>query len=477
MNTTSSTLTQPPATTPPFDQLAAGLRGRIVLPGDADYDAVRAVFNGMIDRRPAALVRCRDAADVVAAMRFATAHDLTVAVRGGGHNAGGLGLADDALVIDLAEMRGTLVEPERGIVRVEGGCTLHDVDHATVPFGLAVPFGFFSSAGVGGLTLGGGVSPYLGRRYGLTIDSLIEAEVVLADGSLVMASESERPDLFWALRGGGGNFGVVTAFTFRCHPVGEQGTVVGGPVLYDLADTGAVMRWYRDLLPTLPEELGGFLATLVVPATAPFPEELWDRRVCGIVWCWTGAADRAEEVLAPLRTWGSPLMAGLMEMPFTAMQSMFDGLLPPGLQWYWRADFFNDLSDEAIAVHEEYAAKIPTAESTMHLYTMGGAAVRVPADATAFPFRSDGFAGVIVGVDPDPANAELITTWTKEYWAALHALSAGTVYSNFLMEEGEERARAAYGDSYPGLQHVKRRYDPGNVFHVNQNIKPTEELR
>jgi FAD/FMN-containing dehydrogenase len=469
-----STITTSPDTADqaPYDELATGLRGYIIRPGDADYDAARAVHNGMIDRRPAALVRCRDAADVVAAVRFATAYGLTVAVKGGGHNAGGLGVADDALVIDLAEMRGTLVEPERGLVRVEGGCTLHDVDHATVPFGLAVPFGFFSSAGVGGLTLGGGISPYLGRRYGLTVDSLVEADVVLADGSLVKASESERPDLFWALRGGGGNFGVVTSFTFRCHQVGEHGTVVGGPVFYDLADTRAVMRWYRDILPTLPEELGGFIATLTVPSGPPFPEDLWGRKVCGIVWCWTGAADRADEVLAPLCDHGSPLLVALMEMPFSAMQSMFDAGLPPGLQWYWRADFFDDLTDEAIAVHERYAARLPTPDSTMHLYPMGGAGARVPADATSFPYHGDGWTGVMVGVDADPANAELLAAWAKEYWEELHPLSTGGAYSNFLMEEGADRARASYGESYPRLQEVKRRYDPDNVFHLNQNITP-----
>lgn len=282
-----------------------GFQGTLLEPGDAGYDEARAVYNGSIDRRPRLIARCAGVDDVVAAVTTARERGLTVAVRGGGHNAGGLGVWDDALVVDLAGMRSVDVDPSRMTVRVEGGALLKDVDSATVPEGLAVPFGFFSSAGVGGLTLGGGISPYLGRRRGLTIDCLLEAEVVLADGSVITASGTERPDLFWALRGGGGNFGVVVAFTFRCHPVGEQGTVVGGPVFYDIADTPAVLGWFRDILPTLPEELGGFFATATVPDTAPFPEELWGRKVCGIVWCWTGSADRAEEVLAPLRSWGS----------------------------------------------------------------------------------------------------------------------------------------------------------------------------
>jgi FAD/FMN-containing dehydrogenase len=449
-----------------------GFRGDLLEPGDPGYDDARAVYNGMIDRQPRLIARCLDAADVRAAVDAARDRGLTLAVRGGGHSAGGLGVWDDALVVDLAPMRAVRLDPETRTVQVEGGALLKDVDQATVSHGLAVPFGFFSSAGVGGLALGGGISPYLGRRYGLSVDSLLAADVVLADGSLVTASQTERPDLFWALRGAGGNFGVVTSFTFRCHPVGEAGTVVGGPVFYDLADTAAVMRWYRDLLPTLPEELGGFVATLTVPAVAPFPEELWGRKVCGIVWCWTGGADRAEEVLAPVRSWGSPLMVGLAEMSFAEMQGMFEPLNPPGMQWYWRSDFYDDLTDDAIAVHEKYAAALPTPESTMHLYPMDGATSRPAADATAFPYRGDGWTGVIVGVDPDPAGAESIAAWTKDYWAELRPMSTGGVYVNFLMEEGADRARASYGANFRRLQQVKRRYDPDNLFHINQNIPP-----
>ncbi len=464
-------LATPGRLTAPYDDLAAQLRGPLVTPDHPEYDQARRVYNGMIDRYPSAVARVHDAIDVRACVLFAREHGLDLAVRGGAHNAAGLGTWDGALVIDMSGLRSTTVSPEERTVRVDPGCTWADVDHATVGFGLATPCGFLGSTGVAGLTLGGGIG-YLTRRFGLTVDNLLAADVVLADGSFVTADETSHPDLFWALRGGGGNFGVVTSFTFRCHPIGEHGTVIGGPVLYDIADTGAVMRWYRDLLPTLPEELSGWIAELTIPPAPPFPEDLWGRKACGIVWCYTGPHDRADEVLAPVKSFGSPLLMGIHELPFTALQTAFDPLYPAGLQWYWRADFFREISDEAIAVHEKYGAMLPTGHSTMHLYPVGGAAARVGSGDTAFAYRDGGWAGVIVGVDPDPANAERISTWAKDYWTELHPTSAGSAYVNFLMQEGDERVRAAYRDNYPRLQAVKRRYDPENLFHVNQNISP-----
>jgi FAD/FMN-containing dehydrogenase len=344
--------------------------------------------------------------------------------------------------------------------------------HATVAFGLATPSGFIASTGVGGLALGGGIG-YLSRRYGLTVDNLVSAEVVLADGRLVVADETTNTDLFWALRGGGGNFGVVTSFTFRCHPIGEGGTIIGGPVLYDVADTAEVMTWYRELLPSLPEELNGWIGVLTIPPAAPFPENLWGRKAVGIIWCYTGPHDRADEVLAPVKEFGSPLLVGLHDMPFTTLQRAFDGLYPAGLQWYWRADFFEEITDEALDVHMKYGAQLPTGHSTMHMYPIDGAASRVPEDATAFAYRNGGWAGVIVGVDPDPANAAAITEWTKAYWTELHPTSAGGGYVNFLMDdEGTDRVRASYRGNYDRLAEIKGRYDPGNVFHLNQNIPP-----
>ena len=455
----------------PYEKLIPALRGDLIRPGQPGYDAARAVYNAMIDKRPASIARCRDVADVIACVRFGREHGVELAVRGGGHNAGGLGVADDALVIDLSPMRGTTVDPVRRTVRADGGCTWGDVDHATVAFGMATPSGFLSTTGVGGLTLGGGIG-YLSRRFGLTVDNLLAADVVLADGTLVTATQSTHRDLFWALRGGGGNFGVVTSFTFRCHDIGENGTVIGGPVLYDIADAPEVMRWYRELLPALPEELSGWLGLLTVPPAPPFPETLWGRKACGIVWCYTGPHDRADDVLEPVRSYGSPLLVGLHDLPFTALQSAFDGLYPAGLQWYWRSDFFTEISDAAIEVHRTYGARLPTGHSTMHLYPIDGAVTRVPADATAFAYRDGGWAGVIVGVDPDPGNAGLITDWCRGYWRDLHPMSAGGAYVNFLMGEGQDRIRAAYRGNYDRLAQIKARYDPGNLFHVNQNIEP-----
>jgi hypothetical protein len=454
-----------------LQSLADQLRGDLIGPDDPGYDQARAVYNAMIDRRPAVIAKVRDAVDVRACVQFAREHDLTIAVRGGGHNAAGLGVWDDALVIDLSLMRSTTVDPVNRTVRVDAGCTWGDVDHATVGFGMATPSGFLASTGVAGLTLGGGIG-YLTRRFGLTVDNLVAADLVLADGSFVTASEQTRSDLFWALRGGGGNFGVVTSFTFRCHDIGENGSVVGGPVLYDFADTAAVMRWYRELVPSLPEELSGWLGLITIPPAPPFPEHLWGRKACAIVWCYTGPHDRADAVLEPIRSFGSPLLVGLHEMPFTALQSAFDGLYPAGLQWYWRADMFAEISDAAIDVHVKHGARLPTGHSTMHLYPIDGAAARVPEDATAFPYRGGGWAGVIVGVDPDPANAGLISQWARDYWDELHPTSVGGAYVNFLMDEGEARVRASYRGNYERLAQAKRRYDPENVFHVNQNIRP-----
>ncbi len=467
------TTTSAGTATAPYQELAAALRGDLITPGDPWYDQARAVYNAMIDKYPAAIARCRDVADVITCVRFGRDHDVELAVRGGGHNAAGLGVWDGALVIDLSLLRSTTVSPGNHTVRADGGCTWGDVDHATVTFGMATPSGFLSSTGVGGLTLGGGIG-YLTRRFGLTVDNLLAADVVLADGTFVTASESSHPDLLWALRGGGGNFGVVTSFTFRCHDIGEAGTIIGGPVLYDLADTPDVMRWYRDLLPSLPEELNGWIGLLTIPPAPPFPEDLWGRKACGIVWCYTGPHEAAGAVLEPVRAYGSPLLVGLHAMPFNVLQSAFDALYPAGLQWYWRADFFTGISDAAIDVHVRYGEKLPTGHSTAHLYPIDGAASRVPADATAFAYRDGGWAGVIVGVDPDPASAGLISRWAREYWEALHPLSAGGAYVNFLMNEGQDRVRASYRGNYARLAQVKRRYDPGNVFHVNQNIQPAD---
>jgi len=451
-----------------FTSLGETLHGTLIQPTDPGYDEARAVYNAMIDRRPAAIARCADAADVMTCISFAREHGLTVSVRGGGHNAGGLGVWDDALVIDLSQMRGIDVDPENRTVRVQGGCTWSDVDHATGPFGLSVPCGIISTTGVGGLTLGGGIG-YLARRAGLTIDNIVSADVVLADGTQVRASADSHPDLLWALRGGGGNFGVVTSFTFRAHPVS---TVLAGPVLYDLSDTAPVLRWYREVLPDLPEDINGWFGLLTIPAGPPFPEELWGRKACGIVWCCSADPARAEEAMAPLRAFGTPLLDGMMPMPLSMMNAAFDALYPPGHQWYWRADFVGEISDAAIAVHEKFGALLPTPQSSMHLYPIDGAVHKVRSDESAFAYRDAGWAAVIVGVDPDPALAGKLREWAVAYQEALHPTALEGAYVNFMMDEGQERVRASYGANYDRLTRIKSVYDPTNFFHVNQNIAP-----
>ena len=453
-----------------IEQLRASVRGAIVQPGDASYESARLVYNRMIDKRPALIVRCVDVADVIAAVDYARTNNLLTAIRGGGHNGGGLGTCEGGLVIDLSPMRGVHVDPADRTVRVEGGAVWADVDHATHPFGLAVPCGFISSTGVGGLTLGGGIG-YLTRECGLTIDNLLSADLVLADGSVVTADETTHADLFWALRGGGGNFGVVTSFEFRAHPVR---TVYAGPTFWPLEQTVEVMQAYRTFILGAPEYVNGFFAFLTIPPSPMFPEHLHLKKVCGIMWASDGPAAKAAAATEPMRRVGKPLLDFQAEMPLPAVNSLFDGLYPPGLQWYWRADFVKELSDEAIRRHAEHGAALPTMHSTMHLYPIDGAAHRVGRNDTAFSYRDANWAQVIVGVDPDPANAPGITKWCKEYFDDLHPYSTGGAYVNFLMEEGQDRVRASYRDNYDRLVEIKSRYDPKNLFRVNQNLRPVD---
>jgi len=448
----------------------ATLRGALITPQDTNYDEARKLYNAMIDKHPALIAQCVDTADVIAAINFGREQNLTLAVRGGGHNGAGLGICDGGLVVDLSRMRSIRVDPQERTVRVEGGCTWGDVDHATHPFGLAVPTGFLSTTGVGGLTLGGGLG-YLTRRYGLTIDNLLSVDMVLADGRFVTADANENADLFWAVRGGGGNFGVVTSFLFQGCPVS---TVYGGPIFWPLEQAKKVMRFWRDLILTGPEELNGWFGFHTVPPVDMFPAEHHLKKMAVITWCYTGDLNKAEDVFKPIRAVAPPTMDFAGPIPLPALQSMFDGLYPPGLQWYWNADFFNELSDKAIDLHIQHASQLPTGHSAMHLYPINGAAHRVGQTDTAWSFRDANFAQVIVGVDPDPDNNERMIKWSKDYWLALHSHSAGGAYVNMIMEEGQDRIRAAYRDNYPRLAAVKQKYDPTNLFHVNQNIEPKE---
>ena len=448
----------------------ATLRGQLIGPGDSGYNDARKVYNGMIDRRPRLIARCTDVADVIAAVNFGRNNKLLISIRGGGHNAGGLGVCDDGLVIDLSPMRYVRVDPKKKTILAGGGALWGDVDHAGHPFGLSVPSGIISTTGVGGLTLGGGVG-HLTRNYGLSIDSLLAVEMVLADGKFVTASTRENSDLFWAVRGGGGNFGVVTSFLFKAHPIH---TNYAGPMLWPIEDTIEVMRWYRKFIGKAPRELNGFFAVLTVPPGPPFPEHLHLKKMCGVVWCYSGPIKNAAKVFEPIRAFKEPALDLVGPIPHPVMQSMFDPLFVSGLQWYWKADFVRELSDEAIALHLEHGSRMPTMLSTMHLYPIDGAAARIKNKATAWAYRDAKWAAVIVGVDPDPANKEKITTWARDYWTALHPHSAPGAYVNFMMDEGEDRVKASYGKNYDRLAKIKKKYDRNNLFRVNQNIKPAK---
>lgn len=450
------------------ERLAATVRGEVIQPGNPSYDTARRVYNGMINRHPRLVVRCVDVADVITAVHFAREHELVLAVRGGGHNAAGLGTCDDGVVIDLSRMRGVHVEAAGRVVRVEGGCIWADVDHATHAFGLATPSGIISSTGVGGLALGGGFG-HLSRRYGLTCDNLLSADVVTADGRLVTASAEEHPDLFWGLRGGGGNFGIVTSFAFRLHPVS---TVLGGPIFYPIERAGEVLRFFRDYIAEAPEEMSAFLGFHLAPPAPFVPEPLHEKPVVIIVACYSGPLDEGERLAKPLREIVPPAIDLLAPIPYPTLQSMFDALQPPGLQHYWKADFDRELSDEAIGVHLAYGPRVPSVPSLMHLYPLDGAVQRVGPTETAFSFRDGGFAHVVLATNADPEPMPAYMAWAREYWSALHPFSAGGAYVNFLMDEGEDRVRATYGENYPRLAALKATYDPMNLFRVNQNIRP-----
>lgn len=455
-----------------IQQLATAVRGEIVQPGDASYDAARTVYNAMIDRRPRLILRCTDVADVIAGVNFARDNNVLLAIRGGGHNGPGLGTCDDGLVLDLAPMNGIRIDPEQRTARVEGGAKLGDLHHASQAFGLATPSGIISTTGVGGITLGGGIG-HMTRQFGLAIDNLLEADVVLADGRFVTASESQNADLFWALRGGGGNFGVVTSFVFKLHPAGM---VYAGPMLWPLERSAEVLKWYREFIPNASTDLNGFFAFLTVPPAPPFPDDLQGKKVCGVVWCYTGPLDQAEATFAPIRSqFGPPALDWVGPLPHAGLNSMFDPIYPPGDQWYWKADFVKEIPDEAVDIHVKFGETLPTWKSTMHLYPIDGVASRMAKDATAWNYRDAKWGMVMVGVSSDPADNDQMIAWTRNYWNELHPFSAGGAYVNMMMDaadEGQDRVRASYGANFDRLAAIKQKYDPGNLFRVNQNIKP-----
>lgn len=446
-----------PGTTP--STASTRLSGSVIRRGDAGYDDARKVWNGMIDRSPAIIVRCGSTDDVVAAVNFAREHGLLVAVRGGGHNAAGLGSCDDGIVIDLSGMRGVTVNAERRIARVQGGARWREMDAATHAHGLATTGGLISTTGVGGLTLGGGLG-WLMRSYGLAADNVIGVEIVTADGEVRRANATENPDLFWGVRGGGGNFGVVTMFEFRLHPVH---TVYGGMLVYPVARAPEILRRYRDLAAAASDELTMFAGLMTSPDGIP---------IVAVLSCYNGPAAMAEQAIQPLRDLG-PVADQVSEMTYPALQSMLDEGFPNGLQVYWRSDFLTGLPDQAIDALCDAFSSVTSPLSALLVEQFGGAVARIPADETAFAHRDSLFNLAVISRWTDPTTAEQHKDWSRGASAAMQPFTSGGAYVNYLGAEGSERVRAAYGPAkYERLVALKRKYDPTNLFRVNQNIRP-----
>jgi FAD binding domain/Berberine and berberine like len=451
------------------DELKSAFRGELIRPGDASYDEHRKVWNGSIDRRPALIARCAGVADVIAAVRFARRAQLPVAVRSGGHSFPGLSVADNAIVIDLRQMRGIRVDPEARTARVQAGALWEDVDHETQAFGLAMTGGIVTHTGVAGLTLGGGIG-WLQRKLGLTIDHLLRVDVVTAQGELVRASEQENDDLFWGVRGGGGNFGIVTEFEFRLHSVGP--TVVAGPVFWPISESPKVLRFYRDWIAEGPDEL----MTLVMHRKAPplpfVPAELHGKLIVGVACCYSGPVEEGEKVVRPLKELGSPVVDACVPKPYVTHQAMLNPSFPHDWWYYVRSCDVAELTDDVIDITVEHSMQIQSPDTSFPIWQLGGAVSRVDDDATAFNNRHAGHAFNIVGVTRTQQGFDEEREWARSFWSALEPHQT-SVYVNFLMEEGEERIREAYGpEKYDRLKALKRKYDPDNFFRINQNIPP-----
>ena len=439
---------------------ASSLRGDLIRPGDAEYENARHIWNALIDKHPGAVAKCVGTQDVVAAVNFARENDILVAVRGGGHNVGGRALCDDGLVIDLSRMRGVYVDPKAQTARVQGGATLGDVDAETHLHGLAVPLGVISKTGVAGLTLGGGVG-WLVRKYGPTCDNVVSVEIVTADGAVRTASAKENPDLFWAIRGGGGNFGIATSFLYRAYPVS---TVLGGLVVYPRDAASDILRAYRDFMETAPEDLTVYVGLVCTPDGMP---------ATAVIPCWSGAdLSEGEQAIAPLRNLGAPLMDAVQVMPFPAMQSILDGAFPAGTRNYWKSAFVEALSEGAIDVIVARAKGMTSPMSGLLIESYGGAGGRKTSDENAFAQRNSYYSIGFMPQWTDPREDDAQIAWAKVSWEAIQPYATGGYLLNYLAEEGQEVVQAAFGSNYPRLRELKRVYDPTNFFSVNQNIQP-----
>jgi FAD/FMN-containing dehydrogenase len=453
---------------PTIDELREQVRGDVIAPGDEGYEEARRVYNAMIDRRPAVVVRPVNAGDVIAAVNFARENGIDLAIRGGGHGVPGFGTCDDGVVVDLSRMKGVRVDPAKRTAQAEGGATWGDFNAATHAFGLATTGGIISTTGVSGLTLGGGIG-YLARGLGLSCDNLISADVVTADGRFLVANENVNADLFWALRGGGGNFGVVTSLEYKLEPIKE---IYGGPMLFELDDAGDILRFYREFIADAPEEFGGFPAWQIAPPLPFIPVERHGETFLAFVACWAGPLDQGEAVLKPLHDVAPVVAEHVGPMPYPALNAAFDPLVPPGLQHYWKANFVKELTDDAIEAHLAHGPKVPVVNSTVHIYPINGACHRMAPDGTAFAYRDANFATVIAGMWPDPAANTANIKWVRDYYAATAPLSEEGGYINFMSEDDQSRIKANYKGNYDRLVDVKKKYDPDNLFHLNQNIKP-----
>ncbi|MHB1318856.1 MAG: FAD-binding oxidoreductase [Anaerolineae bacterium] len=451
------------------DRLRAVFRGPLVVPADDGYETHRRVWNGSIDRHPALIARCTGVADVMAAVRFARQHELLTAVRGGGHSFPGHSTCDGGIVIDLSPMKGARIDPEGRTAHAQAGLLLGELDHETQAFGLAVPAGIVSHTGIAGLTLGGGTG-WIQRKYGLTIDNLLAVDLVTADGQLVRASERENADLFWGVRGGGGNFGIVTEFTYRLNPLGPQ--VLAGPVFWPMEQAPGVLRFYRDWIAGCPDDLMTIVVQRKAPALPGMPPDVVGKPVIGVVACWSGPVDEGEQVLKPLKTYGSPVLDLCLPKPFVTHQASFDPSFPHGQWYYVRSCDVAGLNDAIIDIMSDYGQRIVSPITSIALWQMGGAVARVGAGETAFNGRDAGFAFNINGNTRTAEGFEAERQWARGYWSALAPYHTG-VYVNFLMTEGEGRIVQAYGaDKYERLRALKNKYDPTNLFRLNQNVAP-----
>ena len=442
-----------------IDAFSGAVAGKVIGPADPEYDNARRIWNASIDKHPGLIVRCAGAADVVQTVKFGRANDLLVSIRGGGHNVAGRALSDDGLVIDLSSMRAVFVDPAKGTARVQGGATLGDLDRETHAFGLAVPAGVVSRTGIAGLTLGGGIG-WLVRKYGLTCDNVLSFEIATADGKLLTASADENPELFWALRGGGGNFGVVTSFLFRAYPVTN---VFGGMIVHARDHARDVIKHYRDFMTSAPEELTAYAVLITTPDGHP---------AVAVVACFCGDPAEGKLVLRPLREFGSPLMDAVQLMPFPAMQKLIDGAFPEGTYNYWKSDFVREMSDEVIDLIVTHANKMKSPLSAVVIEYYGGAAGRIGVSQSAFAQRQAEYDIGYMAQWTDPAEKEVHVAWARDMADALRPHASGGHLLNFLGEESPDMIQAAFGPNYARLAQVKKKYDPTNFFSINQNIKP-----